>query len=159
MNTSISLYRKRHIPEEYFLLDKDEILYLDDSILISRWNAIKPREDFASGISVYDFKNNWKITRVACPDGSLYHWYCDIIKMEIHPDTATYICEDLLVDVIVKKDNTIMVLDLDEAADAFDQGMISGADLSLALRSTNNLLNEIQYGDFARYQNMIQKYV
>ena len=161
MNTSVLLYRKRHIPEECILLKNDRVLFLDDSRLVTAWNVLKPRADFASGISLFDFEKHWKITRVAKADGSLYHWYCDIMKMHISEEneTASYLMEDLLIDIVIEADGSVHVLDLDEAADAFEKGLISGADLTLALNAADALLRIIRSGEFARYQEIVEQYV
>lgn len=159
MDTPITLFRKRHIPQELLRLDDDEILYLDPSVLITRWKTLHPRNDFASGISLYDFKNHWKITRVARADGSLFQWYCDIMKMHITKETASYLCEDLLIDIVIDPSGAIRVLDLDEAADAFDQGLIPAADLTLALRCADALLQLIRDGGFTEYEKRIERYL
>ncbi len=161
MNTSVLLYRKRHIPEECILLKNDRILFLDDSRLVTTWNVLKPRADFASGISLFDFEKHWKITRVAKADGSLYHWYCDIMKMHISEEneTVTYLMEDLLIDIVIEADGSVHVLDLDEAAEAFEKGLITGADLTLALNAADALLRIIRSGEFARYQEIVEQYV
>ncbi len=162
MNTSIQLYRKRHIPQECILLNGDKILYLDDTRLITRWDTINPRTDFASGISVYDFAQHRKITKLLRADGSLLYWYCDIMKMHISHDSqkhvSSYTMEDLLIDVILYPDGSTRVLDLNEAADAFDAGLITAADLTLALRSADELLNLIRTGGFATYQELLDNY-
>lgn len=158
MNTSIQLYRRRHIPQECILLKGDRILSLEENRLITRWDTINPRTDFASGISVYDFSKHWKVTRLLRADGSLLYWYCDIMKMHIEKESSTYTMEDLLIDVILYPDGSVRVLDLDEAADAFDAGLITGADLSMALRSANELLELIRDGGFAFYQKLLDEY-
>lgn len=163
MNTSVLLYRKRHIPEECVLLKNDRILRLDDSCLVTAWNVLKPRSDFASGISFFDFEKHWKITRVAKADGSLYHWYCDIMKVHISEDTetntSTYLMEDLLIDIVLEPDGSVHTLDLDEAAEAYEKGLISGEDLTLALRAADALLRVMRSGEFARYQELVEQYV
>ncbi len=160
--TSIQLYRVRHIPEEKILLSDDEILYLDEASLITRWRTLKPRNDFASGISFFDFKKHWKITRVARADGSLFHWYCDIMNMYIDKDTQTntvsYTMEDLLIDITVEADGTVRILDLEEAAEAFEKGLITGKQLVLALRTADELLKLIEGGGFAAYQKTLENY-
>lgn len=162
MSTSVELYRKRHIPEECVLLKHDRILHLDDTTLVTAWNVLKPRSDFASGISLFDFEKHWKITRVAKADGSLYHWYCDIMKMHITDDKennrSTYLMEDLLIDIVIEADGSVHVLDLDEAADAFERGLINGSDLTLALNAADTLLRIIRNGEFAEYQKIVEQY-
>lgn len=163
MNTKLQLYRKRHIPEECVLLKNDRILHLDASSLVTAWNVLKPRSDFASGISLFNFEKHWKITRVAKADGSLYHWYCDIMKVHFSEDketnTTTCLMEDLLIDIVIEADGSVHVLDLDEAADAFERGLISGADLTLALNAADTLLRIIRNGEFAEYQKIIEEYI
>lgn len=161
-DTEIRLYRVRHIPEEKILLSGDKILHLDDKHLITHWDTLKPRTDFASGISLFDFEKHWKITRVAKADGSLYHWYCDIMKMHISRDTAantaSYTMEDLLIDITVEPDGSVRILDLEEAAEAFEKGLITGEDLTLALRAADELLQIIENEKFCMYQKMIESY-
>ncbi len=163
MNTGLQLFRKRHIPEECIPLKNDTVLFVDDSRLVTSWNVLKPRSDFASGISLFDFEKHWKITRVAKADGSLYHWYCDIMKVHISvdeaTDTATYLMEDLLIDIVIEPDGSVHVLDLDEAADAFERGLISGSDLTLALNAADTLLRIIRNGEFKEYQKIVEGYI
>lgn len=163
MSTELQLFRKRHIPDECVLLKNDTILFLDDSRLVTSWNVLKPRNDFASGISLFEFEKHWKITRVAKADGSLHHWYCDIMKMHIEHNeskhTACYTMEDLLIDIVLEPDGSVHTLDLDEAAEAYEKRLISGEDLSLALRAADALLRIMRSGEFSRYQAIIEQYV
>ncbi len=163
MNTSIRLFRKRHIPEECIELKKDRVLFVDDTRLVTSWNVLNPRSDFASGISLFDFKNLWKITRVAKADGSLYHWYCDIMNVHISEDSekksTTYLMEDLLIDIVIEADGSVHVLDLDEAAEAFTKGLITGDDLTLALNAADALLRVIREDKFSEYQAVIEGYL
>ncbi len=161
MSASIRLFRKRHIPEECFELKKDRVLYVDRNCLVTSWDAIKPRGDFASGISLFLFDKKWKITRVAKADGSLYHWYCDIMNVHISHDenTSTYLMEDLLIDIVIEADGSVHVLDLDEAAEAFTKGLITGEDLTMALNAADALLRVIREDKFSEYQAVIETYL
>ncbi len=163
MNTNLLLFRKRHIPEECVPLKKDTVLYLDEAKMVTSWNVLKPRSDFASGISLFDFEKHWKITRVAKADGSLYHWYCDIMRVQFSEDSetnaTTCLMEDLLIDIVIEPDGSVHVLDLDEAAEAFERGLISGADLTLALNAADTLLRIIRNGEFKEYQKLVEEYV
>lgn len=163
MNTNLQLFRKRHIPEECVPLKNDTVLFWDDSRMVTSWNVLKPRSDFASGISLFDFEKHWKITRVAKADGSLYHWYCDIMRVHISEDkesnTTTCLMEDLLIDIVIEPDGSVHVLDLDEAAEAFEKGLITGADLTMALNAADTLLRIIRNGEFAEYQKIVEQYI
>lgn len=163
MNTSIRLFRKRHIPEECIELKKDRVLFADNTRLVTSWNVLKPRSDFASGISLFLFDKKWKITRVAKADGSLYHWYCDIMDVHItedaEQDCTTYLMEDLLIDIVIEANGSVHVLDLDEAAEAFSKGLITGDTLTLALHAADALLRDIRSGAFCDYQSLVESYL
>ena len=158
MNSSdIRLYRKRFIPNELKLLEDDTILYMDNDLIITSWNTLKPRSDFASGISAYYRKEGFKISRHCGPDGTFIRWYCDII-LESKEDNAL-IYSDLLIDVVIFPDGTVRVVDLDEAADALEQGLITAPMLAQALRSTNKLLSYIHQGRFSELTSCMADYI
>lgn len=143
----IQLYRKRFIPDELKLLKDDKILYMDEDIILTSWTTLKPRSDFASGISAYYRKEGFKISRHYGADGSFTRWYCDII-MESKTENGL-VFSDLLIDVVIFPDGTVRVVDLDEAADALEQGLITAEMLTQALRSTDKLLSYIHQGRFS----------
>ena len=155
--SDIRLYRKRFIPDELKLLSDDKILYADNDIIITSWNTLKPRSDFASGISVYYRKEGFKISRHYGLDGSFTRWYCDII-MESKEDNAL-VFSDLLIDVVIFPDGTVRVVDLDEAADALEQGLITAPMLTQALRSTDKLLSYIHQGKFSELTKCMADYI
>lgn len=153
----ILLYRRRFIPNEIKPLADDSILYFDDDIIITSWKTLKPRSDFASGISVYYRKEGFKISRHCGADGTFTRWYCDIIAESKTEDGLVF--SDLLIDVVIFPDGTVRVVDLDEAADALEQGLITADLLTAALRSTNKLLSYIHQGRFPELTNCLEKYI
>jgi protein associated with RNAse G/E len=155
--SDIQLYRRRFIPNEIKLLANDKILYMDDDIIITSWNTLKPRSDFASGISAYYRKEGFKISRHYAADGSFTRWYCDIVAESKNQDGLVY--SDLLVDVVIFPDGTVRVVDLDEAADALEQGLITAELLTQALRSTNKLLTCIYQGRFPELTACMSDYI
>lgn len=158
MDTSQTrLYRRRFIPNEQKLLKDDKILFMDDNLIITSWTTLKPRSDFASGISAYYRKKGFKISRHYGADGSFSRWYCDIIaESDLENDI---VFSDLLIDVIIFPDGTLQVVDLDEAADALEQGLITTEMLTQALRSTNQLLSYIHQNRFSELTECLTKYI
>ena len=152
----IKLYRRRFIPDELKLLADDKILFYDDNLIITSWNTLKPRSDFASGISAYYRKEGFKISRHYGADGTFTRWYCDIIAESETTDGLIF--SDLLIDVVIFPDGTVRVVDLDEAADALEQGLITADMLAGALRSTNRLLTYIHQGRFTELTACISDY-
>ena len=153
----IKLYRRRFIPDELNLLDNDKIVYFDDDLIITSWNTLKPRSDFAYGVSAYYRKKGFKISYHYGADGTFTRWYCDIITESKTEDGLIF--SDLLIDVVILPDGTVRVVDLDEAADALEQGLITSAMLAAALRSTNNLLTYIHHGRFSELTACMADYI
>lgn len=157
MYSDIKLYRKRFIPAETKPLKDDKILYFDENLIITSWECFNPREDFASGISAFYRKEGFKISRHFAMDGTFTRWYCDIISESSNENEI--VLSDLLIDVIIYPDGTVQVVDLDEAADAVEQGFMSKELLVQALRITNNLLNYIYQGKLEELTHCIMKYI
>ena len=47
----IKMFRKRYIPNEVIDISNDEVLYMDDNVLVTKWLPIKPRKDIGRGLS------------------------------------------------------------------------------------------------------------
>lgn len=154
----LKLYRKRIIPEECILLEDDQILYHDSEVIVTKWNTIRPKKTLHHGYSCYFMERGFKVSKFYDHDGGLISWYCDIIEYSHEKDSDTYVFTDLLVDVIVYPDGFVRVVDLDELADAARDGLISPAQLQLALRRTDKLLSLIYKGAFDKLQRYIEEY-
>lgn len=157
MDTKINLYRKRFIPNEVKSLKNDRILYLDDDIVITSWDSFRPRPDLASGLSIYYRKDGYKISRFYGEDGSFTRWYCDIICETIDGNNVTF--SDLLIDVIIEADGSVHVVDLDEAADAYEKKLITAEQLTLAMRTADRLLRIIRHGEFEKLTACLAPYI
>lgn len=156
-SSNIQLYRRRFIPDELKLLANDKILYLDDDLIITSWTTLKPRSDFASGVSAYYRREGFKISRHYGADGNFTRWYCDIIAESINGNDIIF--SDLLIDVVIFPDGTVRVVDLDEAADALEQGLITAPMLMQALRSADKLLTYIHQNKFSELTNCMADYI
>ncbi|HIR28352.1 MAG TPA: DUF402 domain-containing protein [Candidatus Choladousia intestinigallinarum] len=156
--SEVKLYRKRIIPEECILLENDEILHVDREIIVTKWNTIRPKKTLHHGYSCYFLERGFKVSKFYDHSGNLISWYCDIVSHTFDPSTNTYVFTDLLVDVIVYPDGFVRVVDLDELADAFREGMLTPEQLQLALRRTDKLLSLIYKGAFSRLQNILDDY-
>lgn len=146
----IRLYRKRYVPDETVELKDDEILYIDEDIIVTRWDVLNPRQDIDHGMSVYHMKEGFKISKVFDNRNQLVYWYCDIIETVHNPETHSYIFHDLLIDILIYPDNHVEVVDLDEFADFVENQNLPSPLLAKALRYTDNLLRFIYQGDFAK---------
>ena len=157
MESDIKLYRRRFIPNELKLLTDDKILHIDDNLIITSWSTLKPRSDFASGVSAYYRKEGFKISRHYGADGTFTRWYCDIVTESQTGNEITF--SDLLIDVVIFPDGTVRVVDLDEAADALEQKLITSDMLMQALRSTDKLLSYIYQGRFSELTECMAGYI
>lgn len=155
---NLKLYRRRYIPEETIPLTNDEILKFEEDLLVTRWKTLKPRQDFAGGTSAFFIDKGWKVSKIVDCEGTLTYWYCDIIDIVMNEEDNSVIYEDLLFDVVVYPNGKLKVLDCDEAADAFEKGIITKEQLLKGLRSMNELLTIIYQGRFDRLQSVIEAY-
>lgn len=162
------LFRKRIIPEECICLKDDEILYFspEEHIVVTRWHALKPREDLHHGYSCYFYDLGFKVSKFYQKDGSLLYWYCDIIHVDypafipaVPLETENcFIATDLLADVIIYPDGFVKIVDLDELTTALDSGALSLELLKAALTRLSSLLNLIYSGEFKKYQDYLEQY-
>lgn len=152
------IYRKRLIPEECIHLKNDRILLNNDTMLLTSWDTLRPKNDFTHGLSLYLFENGWKISKLYDINNHFVYWYCDIIKTDYTAENDTYIFTDLLADVIVEQGGRIRVVDLNEFEPAYKSGLMSPDEMLMALNQLNALLQTIYNGDFSKYTELIEKY-
>lgn len=153
-----SLYRKRIIPNELIPLSDDIILEQTSSYIITSWNTLRFKPEFAKGLSYYDLTNNIKVSKFINSDNALVYWYCDILKITHNIYNDAYTFTDLLADVIVYPDGTYKVVDLDELSDALIKNLISVSEASNALNTLNLLLQMIYNGEFKQYMDILNKF-
>ena len=155
---NIRLYRKRIIPEECVFLKDDVILYRDKEVIVTRWNTLHPKKTLHHGYSCYFLERGFKVSKFYDHDNRLISWYCDFISHTYDEAEDTYVFTDLLADVIVYPDGFVRVVDLDELADAFRDGLIDSDQLQTALRHLDKLLSLIYKGAFPRLQKYIEDF-
>lgn len=158
----IKIFRVRFIPMEEVDISKDEVLFLDEDIMITRWDPIHPRLDFAKGYSCTYLKKGYKISKVMNKDLELKYWYCDVINIESDTDGndgKTYRLIDLLLDVKIMPCGKVIVMDLDELAYALEMQLITQIQANQSLRQCNNLLEQIYSGEaLIEVENLFARY-
>lgn len=150
-----TLYRKRIMPDECVYLKDDVILKCNEDIILTKWNALRPKKELHHGYSCYFLKEGLKLSKFYRNDDSLLYWYCDIVEYEYRPEDNSLTSLDLLTDVIICPDGFVKVIDLDELAIAMDKGTLSEELLKKCLFRLNKLLQIIYRGDFL----LLQKYI
>lgn len=140
------LYRKRLIPSECIRLDSDEILLRSDRLLVTRWKTIRPKKTLSHGASCYLLNEGWKISRFLDHEDRLICWYCDIIDYSYDSGTDTYVFTDLLADVLLYPSGEIRVVDLDEVAEAMENGLLSTVQACSCMRRLDALLKAVYAG-------------
>ena len=131
------------------------ILALEPNLIITSWTVLKPRRDISRGVSAYFIDKGIKVSKVFDNAGQMVYWYCDIIETHYDEKENTYTFNDLLIDVIVYPDGQVEVLDMDEFADAMEQGILSVGTIAHAMRATDDLLHTIYAGEFEKYTHYI----
>ena len=149
------LYRKRLIPEECVLLKDDEILICNEDIIVTRWNALKPKKDLHHGYSCYFLKEGYKVSKFYREDNSLLYWYCDIVDFEYKKENNQLIITDLLADVLVYPDGFVKVVDIDEMVTCLNDEKITLEQLKESLTQLDKLLQIIYAGEFDKLTHYI----
>jgi hypothetical protein len=153
-----SILRTRYIPFETVDISKDELLFRDDDILITRWKAIRPRADISGGVSYTFLKEGIKISRFYDADQRFAYWYCDIIDIKYDQDKDQYTLIDLLLDVKLMPDGTMKVLDADELAIALEKGLITQEQACSSLKKMDSVLQKVYNNSFPPAICLDEKY-
>lgn len=151
------LYRRRLIPDECVLLKDDEILYMDDSIIVTKWVTLKPRKDFHHGYSCYFLKEGYKVSKFLTADDSLVYWYCDIVSYLYDSEQNALTVVDLLADVVIRPDGQMNVLDLDELCEAKEKQLIDDQQFFTSVKQLGKLVTLIQEGNFNQLTDQLTK--
>lgn len=152
-----TLYRKRIIPPECIHLKDDIIVEQNDEYIITKWNTLNPKTEFSHGCSCYFLQDGIKVSKMYRQDGSLLHWYCDIVGFESDDGEHSMTVTDLLADVIIGPDGRMKVVDLDELAEAMERDLITKEQIISCLRSLNHLLTLIYRDKFDRLQSYLDR--
>ena len=142
------LFRKRIIPSECRLLEDDEIVYSDESVLVTKWKTLNPKTEFSHGSSVYHYEKGIKVSKFYRDDDSLLYWYIDIVEFSTGSDKTELIVTDLLADVIISPTGRMKVVDLDELAEALEKGLITQEQTINCMKQLNDLLTLIYRDKF-----------
>jgi predicted RNA-binding protein associated with RNAse of E/G family len=153
--TTPQLYRRRFIPNELVYLKDDIILVLEEHLIITKWDTLHPRSDISRGVSAYYLDKGIKVSKIYDRKDQVVYWYCDIIQFKKNEKENTVIIEDLLIDVILYEDGTMRIVDIDELCDALEQGIITQAEVTYALRTLDHLLKLIYKGHFEQLKAMV----
>lgn len=151
LEMKVKIFRKRFVPMEVVDISKDEVLKKDDEILITKWKAIKPRNDVQGGISFAFLKEGYKISRFFDNNGNFIYWYCDIVDSTVSMDSdgqEVFTLTDLLVDVKILPDGKVELLDVGELGEAFEKNIIEKRHVTMALERLDKLLQIVYSGNF-----------
>ena len=148
----LSLYKKRFIPNELIHLQDDIILVLENNLIITKWRPLRPKTNMYGVVSAYYIDMGIKVSKIYDKKNKFLHWYCDIIQHKQGANPNSIIFKDLLIDVVIRKDGSILIMDTDELADALDLNLITVEEAKYALRTLDSLLKLIYRGEFKKLQ-------
>ena len=157
--TTISIYRKRIIPDECILLKNDRILETASDFIITKWETLKPRQDFCYGYSCYYLEEGCKVSKFYRKDNSLLYCYCDIVDYQYQEAQNALIVTDLLADVIIYPNGYVKVLDINELAEALDKMLCPPQLVSQALIKLDKLLTKIYNNQLNTLTAKIDKWI
>ncbi len=126
----MQIYRKRFEPDECILLKDDEIVYADRSYVCTKWETLKPRDDFSYGSSIYDIEHGVKVSKF-CKNGRTLYYYIDIIGMEYNEAEDAYLCTDYVLDIVLQTDlMSYTILDEDELEVLIEKEVLSHKEIA-----------------------------
>jgi len=140
--------RKRYIPFETVDISGDELISRSEDVLVTRWNPIKKRSDISGGMSYTFLKEGYKVSKFFGPSGEFKYWYCDIISVDYSEEEDKYILTDLLLDVKIMPDGSVIVLDVDEVAEAIEKEIITVKEACVSMRILDKVLKLAYNGEF-----------
>lgn len=140
--------RKRYIPFETVDISGDELISRSEELLVTRWKPIKSRADISGGVSYTFLKEGYKVSKFLGPSGEFKYWYCDIINVDYEEEADKYTLTDLLLDVKIMPDGAVIVLDVDEVAEAMEKGIIKNEEACTSLRILAKVLDMAYAGKF-----------
>ncbi len=147
----MQIYRKRFEPDECVLLKDDEIVYADRSYICTKWETLKPRDDFDSGASIYDIKNGVKVSKF-CKNGRILYYYIDIIGIEYSVDDDSYLCTDYVLDIVLQTDHkSYTILDEDELDVLIENGTLNSTQVAETYSKLNFMVTCIEENNFNFY--------
>ena len=146
----MKMFRKRFIPNEIIDISSDEVIKREDSLIVTKWLPIHPRNDIASGMSYVYFKDGFKISKFYDSNGKFLYYYCDIIDYSYDEKDDAYTFIDLLVDIKYYNDGHIEFMDFDELQQAYDEGLIDSRLLLKAINTVNRLAQKIYDGELEK---------
>ena len=120
---------------------------MNDEVIVTKWNALKPKKDLHHGYSCYFLNRGFKVSKFYAADNSLLYYYCDIVNYEFNKEENSLLVTDLLADVIVYPDGFVKVVDIDEMVQCLDSGDIDLDLLKVSLTALDSLLKIIYAGD------------
>ena len=151
------LYRRRYIPDEKLLLKNDIIVTIDDEKVVTKWNVLSPVHPFTHGASCYYLKEGFKVSKFLDDNDELVYWYCDIIETQYDVAEDAYTFNDLLIDIIIEKDGTVKVVDLDEIAEALEKDILDKEMVIKAVNRASKLLDIIYSNKFDKYKQPVEQ--
>ena len=143
-----TVLRKRYIPFETVDISGDELISRSEDLLVTRWKPIKRRSDISGGMSYTFLKEGYKVSKFLGPSGEFKYWYCDIINVNYDEEADKYTLTDLLLDVKIMPDGSVIVLDVEEVAEAMEKGIITTEEACTSLRILAKVLELAYAGKF-----------
>ena len=74
-------------------------------------------------------------------------------------DSNSLIITDLLADVIIRPDNSVQVLDIDELCEAKEKNLIDDSAFFTAVKRLGFLIKKIEQHEFEQYTALLEEYI
>lgn len=134
------IYIVKNIDEENFCGDVCFYNFMNSNIKITTPNGRTIIDNNYRLLEFFDYNSNIKLATFYDNNLEIIEWYFDIAK-EIGKENGIPYHEDLFLDVVVKPDGKILLLDEDELKEALEVSEITKEEYDLSYKEANNLLS------------------
>ena len=108
-------------------------------------------------LSFYDYNSKIKLSAFYDKNDEIIEWYFDIAK-EIGKENEVPYEDDMYLDIIVKPDGNIILLDEDELKNALEKSEITKEEYEMAYKEAHKLI-ELLNGNITKLKNFTDKYL
>lgn len=151
------IYLIKSVEEKHFYGDICYYNFKNANIKITTQNGKSIIDNNYRLLEFYDYNSNIKLTAFYDNNCEIIEWYFDVAK-EIGKENGVPYHEDLYLDIVVKPDGKIILLDEQELKEALEKLEITEKEYNMSYEEANNLIIVLQE-NFEKLKLFTDKYL
>ncbi len=151
------IYLLENFKEENYDIDVVYYNFKNSDIKITTPQGLVIIDNYFKLLEFYNYNSKVKLSAFYDNNNKIIEWYFDIAR-EIGKENGIPFEDDLYLDVVVKPDGTITLLDEDELKLALDKNEITNEEYNMAYSEANKLLSKL-VGNKKKLESLTNKYL